>query len=703
MNRLVAAVAALTLLGCQDPASGLPDEPDPTPEPTAEPTPEPTPEPGEITLPFRVQDRRLAVYDPDTDTYEPLFIKGSNLGVGVPGRLPGELKLFEEDYDAWFQLMSDMGANTVRIYTLHYPRFYERLNAWNVAHPDNPLYVMHGVWLGEENPEGNLDLLAHTANFDAAIEEVIDAAHGDKIIDVRFGQAYGEYTVDASRWVIAWCIGREIDPHEVRETNELHPELTGFSGEYVELPSASPTEAWLTERLDHVVGWEQERWGVARPVGVSSWPTLDGLEHWTESQWSSEDMEQVDLSGLGAVDAPGGFFAVYHAYPYYPDFISEDPDYQAYEDEWGPNSYLGYLHDLADHYGDMPMIVGEFGVPTSWGNAHFSHSGMDHGGMDEEAQAWAARRMMQNIHEAGAAGGLWFAWMDEWWKRTWIVDDVDFPADRRRLWWSHVAPEQNFGLIAFEPPAPVFTVEQEVTGDGRIEALRGAASNSYWHTEVDLESPLRGDDVLTVAFDTYRDDLGESVLPDGSAPGARFEFALEISANGDSWLKVTEVYDVFGMWHGLAEDHQLFHSTASDADPWVNVRWINNGVHGSDDGELSFDIAIQDVGLLRTRYVTESPTSFDAVVLHDDRVEIQIPWTLLSVVSPAELIVLHDDRDTPGRDLEPTAGIRMAASLDGETLQGDRWGWQGWTEPPPTVERIKPVFDSLAQTYSELD
>jgi hypothetical protein len=62
MNRLLAATAALTLLGCQDPASGFPDESDPTPEP------------GENTLPFRVQDRRLAVYDPDPDTYEPLFL-----------------------------------------------------------------------------------------------------------------------------------------------------------------------------------------------------------------------------------------------------------------------------------------------------------------------------------------------------------------------------------------------------------------------------------------------------------------------------------------------------------------------------------------------------------------------------------------------------------------------------------------------------
>jgi len=62
MNRLLAATAALTLLGCQDPASGFPDESDPTPEP------------GENTLPFRVQDRRLAVYDPD---FEHSSLKGA--------------------------------------------------------------------------------------------------------------------------------------------------------------------------------------------------------------------------------------------------------------------------------------------------------------------------------------------------------------------------------------------------------------------------------------------------------------------------------------------------------------------------------------------------------------------------------------------------------------------------------------------------
>ena len=40
-------------------------------------------------LPFRAQGDYLAAYDAATDAYTPFFMKGMNLGVGVPGTQPG--------------------------------------------------------------------------------------------------------------------------------------------------------------------------------------------------------------------------------------------------------------------------------------------------------------------------------------------------------------------------------------------------------------------------------------------------------------------------------------------------------------------------------------------------------------------------------------------------------------------------------------
>jgi hypothetical protein len=90
------------------------------------------------------------VQDDETD---PFFLLGSNMGVGIPGTQPGELALSYDLLIHWFGMMQDMGARAVRIYTLHHPHFYQAVQDYNTEHRDNPIYVIHGVWLHEEIEE----------------------------------------------------------------------------------------------------------------------------------------------------------------------------------------------------------------------------------------------------------------------------------------------------------------------------------------------------------------------------------------------------------------------------------------------------------------------------------------------------------------------------------------------------------------------
>ena len=46
--------------------------------------------------------------------------------------------------------MADLGVRVIRVYTLLDPSFYRELRRWNLAHPDSPLYVIHGVWIPED-------------------------------------------------------------------------------------------------------------------------------------------------------------------------------------------------------------------------------------------------------------------------------------------------------------------------------------------------------------------------------------------------------------------------------------------------------------------------------------------------------------------------------------------------------------------------
>jgi hypothetical protein len=653
----------------------------------------------EYPVPFSTVGDRLGVWD--GQVYQPVFLKGADLGVAVPGTLPGELAATSDQYRRWFSQMAAMGANVVRVYTLHYPRFYQELARYNAANPRHPLYVLHGIWLDEDNPTN--DMFDMTESFDTAIQEVVDCVHGHRVISHRYGKAYGTYDTSISRWVIGWIVGREVSPPEASTTNAAMPDVVQFQGQALALPQGRPLEVWFAQRLDGLILYERDTYGVERPVSVASWPTLDPLHHPTESRSTAEDTQSLDLANLDTSQAPAGYFATYHVYPFYPDFMSEDPGYDQAADALGPDSYLGYLLDLKAHYAKIPLLVGELGVPSSWGDSHFAQSGMDHGGQDEGQQGDQIARQLHNVHDAGCAGGIVFSWIDEWWKRSWIVDDLAMPSDRYALWHNVTNPEQNFGLIAFDLGEPAFNDPPLATGSGRVQTIRAATDAEYLHLRVGLKTGLEDGEQLVIGFDTYGDDVGDSVLPNGVQTARRSELALVVQAPSNAQLEVTQAYDLVGIWHHTSTDGQMYHSIATDGAPWDPVRWKNGAAHQSADGSVSYPDTTFEIGQLRVRRASDPSTSRDAVVLSENGVDLRIPWTLLQFTDPSTHSVMNDDRATTDRvETAVSDGIAVSVSLGTELVETARAGWDGWEKVPRTQERVKASFARVAAAMAGL-
>ena len=169
-------------------------------------------------LPFKTSGDHIAMFT--GITYRPLLLKGINLGSSPPGYFPGEIAYAIEEkspgtYEKWIRQMAEAGFNSIRIYTLHPPVFYEKLAEYNERHQENPLLLFQGIWLDEIennlNPD-DYDLILRTNSFTAGIREVIDCIHGNKSIAFRPGRAYGNYLTDVSRWTAGYIIGREIMP-----------------------------------------------------------------------------------------------------------------------------------------------------------------------------------------------------------------------------------------------------------------------------------------------------------------------------------------------------------------------------------------------------------------------------------------------------------------------------------------------------------
>jgi hypothetical protein len=675
--RLVAVSCALFWCACSE--AGSPD---------AKPAPL-------VPVPFATTGDRLGIWD--GQEYKPIFVKGVNLGVAVPGTFAGELAATREQYDRWLNQIGAAGVNAIRTYTLHYPRFYDAVVAYNTKHASAPIYILHGAWLDEEIP--TLDYFDHTDAFDAGIAEVVDCAHGNKTIAERQGRAFGEYHSDITPWILGWVIGREMYPEEVAMTNETHPEHTSYAGNAISVTNGTPTEAWLAERLDGLVLYERAHYGVERPVSASSWPTLDPLHHSSEIADSTEDSESLDLENLDTSGAPAGYFASYHAYPYYPDFMTRDPAYQTATDSEGLNSYAGYLRALKAHYKTHPLLIAEFGVPTSWGNAHYGAAGMNHGGETDEEQGAMAGRIMRDTLETNCAGGAFFAWIDEWWKRTWIVDDLAYPRDHYPLWHNITSPEQNFGLIAFDVAPPSFKRWPKLTGSGRVRQIDADADAEFFHVRVTLDAPLSDGDTITLGFDTYGDALGESVLPGGRTTQHRNEFSLVYKAPDTAQLYVTQAYDLFGIWHGVSDENQLFHSVASDGGAWNPVRWKNNShptmPGGTDD--------IDPVGTLRVRKPGGVDSSRDGVIPDAKTLHFRLPWTLLQFADPTTRTVIDDDRSTAARETMVSDGIAVSVQLGSDLLETQRMAWDTWDKVPATTEREKGSLKLFADALGNLN
>ncbi len=635
----------------------------------------------EITpLPFSTDDKNITVWN--GEAYVPLFIKGINLGVSKPGTYPGELAARHEDYKRWFPLMREAGFNTIRVYTLHFPQFYDELKAYNEANPNHPIYVFHGVWLEEEIPDYHEDLFSIQSIMDKEIIDNVNAVHGNAVIEERRGKAYGTYTSDISPWVIGYIVGREIHPPEVLKTNEDHPNVKSFNGNYLSINNTNASEAWLLERLDKLVTLEQTKYKTQRPVSISSWPTLDPITH-PEEKNPFEDSAVLDFSEVNKEKAKAGFFISYHAYPYYPDFIGSESKYQSASDYLGQNSYVGYLTDLKSHYKNFPLIIAEYGVPSSWGVAHYTTNGMYHGGYDETKQGELNIRLLENIHTTGCGGGMMFAWLDEWFKRTWITDPMDFNVDRRILWHNVTSPEQNFGIIGYKKDNNKFENVETFCTDCPVKSIEALGDFAYFKLKLNTQKHLKDGETLWVSLDTYDKDLGESTLPNGKKVTTRAEFVVKIT-NNKAELYVTEAYDLYGIWHHTAAAVQKFRSTVTDGAPWNIVRWKNN------DPEKE----IQYIGSLGINRLNLPLKTTDAVILKDTSIEIRLPWTLINVIDPSKGTVMHDDRDT--KDITETVltdGISVGIVYnDFQVETKNRFNWDKW-EIPATIEYKKEVFE----------
>lgn len=672
---------------------------------------------GKITYISKVDNKYFYVYQ--NKKFKNMFIKGVNIGAAKPGYFPGEFGITKEDYLRWFKYITDMNANSIRVYTRLMPEFYEALYEFNQK-SKKPLYLFQGVWLNEDDIFKYMDAYNPKIKDEAIKEEkqIIDIIHGNISIEKEKGHAGGSYTKDISKYVIGWIIGIEWDPEFVIETNEKNKERTSYSGRYFYTEGATAFETFLCELADEAAIYETEKYGMQRPLALSNWVTTDMLKHPNEPL-ENEDKVTVNIENIKRKETfKPGLFASYHIYPYYPDFMNYQKEYANFKDDKGNiNTYKAYLKDLIKEH-TMPVLVAEFGIPASRGMAHVNiHSGFNQGFTDEKKQAQQLSSMLNDIYNEGYAGGLAFSWQDEWFKRTWNTMDFDIP-DRRPYWSNVQTNEQCFGLLAFDPGDKSTCYidgdetdwsEAPIIDENNIK-LNVKSDEGYIYIKVKTQDFNIDKDTLYIPID-IKDGQGNIRYKDENITFDRpVDFLIKIQGKDDSRILVDAYYDHFYYVYSkklkMQEEDKSFE--VKDGGIFNKIYLcLNRPLYLPEDKK---ELPLQKYETGKLMYGITNPNSEEYNSLADyyvkeDVIEIRIPWQLLNIMDPSTKMVMDDLYNNDGFKNIQIEGFYIGAiyKKDSSLIRTSmkQYTWENW-DMPKYHERLKKSYYILKKTFMEI-
>ena len=674
-----------------------------------------------ISYRFKAEGDYFNIYE--SGDWKQMFMRGVNIGATEPGLFPGDLTISYDTYYRWFGYISEMNGNCIRIYTLMPPQFYQALGDFNKK-AKNKLYLYQGIWVNEEDIERLSDTYAENEkilnDFTTDAVNLVNVIHGKAKIAETAGEAYGTYNTDVSPWLVGWIIGIEWDPNFVINTNNQHPDKKDYDGKYLYTQTASPFEAFLCRVGDALIKHEAETYKFQVPLAFSNWITTDPLTHPNEPHFD-EDKTTVNTENVKCRNFGPGMFASYHIYPYYPDSLNYQEDYLEYTDDSGKvNTYEAYLEDLKLAH-TVPIIVAEFGIPTSRGMGHESVMGYNQGMVDETAQGAMLIDMLGSIENAKYAGGIVFTWQDEWFKRTW--NNVMFDIADRRPYWSNIqTTEQCFGLLAFDPgkesmaayidgdvsewknTQPTVTTEQ-----GKLYIK---SDERYLYIMLDAGNYDFEKDTLLIPINTIADQGNLKAAQYNAEFDTAADFLIYINGNNNSHIYVDRYYDAFNYY--FLESKKL-----SDIKAEENAGVKNSGMFDIMRLCYGYNLTVKGTNQVvpdkayetgKLRYGNGNPKAQEYKSLSDfyfknGKLEIRIPWQLLNVMDPSGKQQISDFRKT--QVISPQAyqsfDFGFAYRTGTESLKitlGGSYEYNGWNTPT-WHERLKPAYYELQNYFKK--
>lgn len=623
-----------------------------------------------------------------------------------------------------------MGANTIRVYTILQPDFYEAVYEYNKENPE-PLYVLHGVWVNDYVQNSHVD--AYDDSFRKTLIQdcrtLVDVIHGRKKIRLGYqaSGASGVYTKDISEWVLGYILGVEWEDVTVAYTDHMKPENNSYQGNYMYTSEqATPFEAMLAETGDNIIRYESGKYNEQRLLAFSNWPATDPLDYPVEVERLFMKCAKVDVEHILTTDRyKSGQFASYHVYSYYPDYLAhydtwkgELPFAEEYRLKDGEyNTYGIYLEMLSRHH-EMPVVISEFGTPTSRGRAQLDFfTARSQGYMSEQEQGEALVESYEDIRKAGCAGCVIFSWQDEWFKRTWnTMANIDLT--KTAYWSDFQTNEQFFGLMAFDPGEKTsvcytdgdvgeWTQDDLLTDNGNIRLyMKYDEKFLYFRVHKDnydaeTETIYIPVDVTPNSGSYYAD--GEDVKFDRKA-----DFLIVLNGRENSRVLVQERYEAFRVIFAedYGEENPYFEIPDKDSPVFKKIYLalqlgMVNALYEEDKMSEKFETGRLTFG--NGNPSDEDYNSVSDFYINADDIEIRLPWQLFNFSNPAQQQIHDDYYEHYGIENLKIKSIYAGADTSqnkGERIRMGELKLNGWGRNPSYHERLKQSYYVVKEKWA---
>lgn len=656
----------------------------------------------------------------------PFEIRGVDLGSGLPGHWSTDFAISKDRYLRWFEQIQQMGANTIRVYSVQSSAFYDAFYEYNHQR-ETPLFLLQGVWVNDyvQNSHRNAWDEDFYDTFAEDCRTAVDIVHGKFKFRLNNKNGYGFYHHDISPWVIGYLLGPEWNSDTVAFTDEQfrgQPAYTQYQGDYLyTTEDASPFETMLTKVGDRMIEYETQVYGQQRLLSFTNGVSSDPFVYPDYIAQHFNKYAIIDTEHIRATDAfTGGLFASYHVYPGYPDYLHYISDWEQLgipnRDPFRTasgllNTYRAYLSMLTAHH-SVPVVIAEFGVSTGRGQTSVGFGGS----MSEYQQGKLLLQCYEDIRATGCAGCCIATWQDEWHKRTWNTIHAINMA--RSPYWSDVqSAGQFYGLMAMEPGDPNSIVC--VDGDSRewanVDPLLENESGKvfaqydprylYLMIQPNAKKPL--EKPLYLPFD-ITPKTGSYFCENKDLRFDRpVDFLLVLDGQQNSRLLVQQRYEALRATYaqnvyGINAyeksnvpdvDTPLFvpirlllqHQPVFHTDEWVPAKVCETG-------KLTYGNANP-----------ESPVynSLSDFCAGEHCIEIRLPWQLLNFSDPSKMTV-HDDYYDGNYGIEHLSIDKIGIGLtDGSVARAElvNLSLSGWDEHVTYHERLKTAYGMIQKRW----